>query len=182
MVRNQKGLTLVEILASLVILSLVILAFTYMYNQLFAASSREQRRDVSVDIARSVMEQVKTSFSTGAATLNIWFPPTSASSTLPNPGADAPQTVTLTFLRQTVTAPYQAEAVYYPSAADRQYKVQITNVPIPDADNQKYSLGEGNTKYTLHVADHFSLIQVEVIPTGAGSSYAIQSYLDRNPL
>ncbi|SDC47061.1 prepilin-type N-terminal cleavage/methylation domain-containing protein [Paenibacillus sp. UNCCL117] len=181
MVKNQKGLTLVEILASIVILAMVILAFTYMYNNLFAASTKEQRRDVSVDIARSVMEQLKTSFSTGAATMNIWFPPAGASAAPPGSGAGSQQSVDLTALRQVVTAPYTADAIYYPSAADRQYKVQISNVPIPEAGTQKYTLNDGTTSYTLNVVDHFSLIQVEVIAMGTGVSYSIQSYLDRSP-
>ncbi|MEK8128599.1 type II secretion system protein [Paenibacillus filicis] len=181
MLRNEKGLTLVEILASLVILSMVILAFTYTYNQLFSASAREQKRDVSVDIARSVMEQLKASFSSGTASMNIWFPPTNNSGTLPNPGADIQQLVNLVPLRQTVTSPVQLETIYYPSASDRQYKVNISNIPIPEADKQVYTITDNNrTSYTLKVADHFSLIQVEIIPAAGGVSYAIQSYLDRN--
>jgi Tfp pilus assembly protein PilV len=57
--RNQKGLTLVEVLGSIVLLSVAILSLTYVIQQASVHTRDNEKTDQSVQITRTVMEEIK---------------------------------------------------------------------------------------------------------------------------
>ena len=58
MVRNDKGLTLIEVLASVAILAVAIMTVTFFFQQTSVFSRDNERVDRSIQITRTVMEEL----------------------------------------------------------------------------------------------------------------------------
>lgn len=157
---NQRGLTLLEVLVAVTILSLVVLSVSYLFTQNYSFSLKEEKRDMNVDIARNVMEELKRSLKNTALSQQAIYN----------------QTVNLTLLRN--NQPESPAAVlYYPNANDRQYEIRIRDltiagqtVPVEDANG---------TTYNFPVQDFFAHIQVEVVHTASNARYTLESYVEK---
>ncbi|MBH5318228.1 prepilin-type N-terminal cleavage/methylation domain-containing protein [Paenibacillus sp. GSMTC-2017] len=56
---NQKGLSLIEVLGSIVLLGVAILSITFVLQQSTVHTKDNQKQDQSVQITRTVMEEIK---------------------------------------------------------------------------------------------------------------------------
>ncbi|MBW8350214.1 type II secretion system GspH family protein [Bacillus sp. IITD106] len=56
---NNKGLTLIELLASIVILSIVIVSFLHFFSQAMLFTGKAEDRMTSINIAEKVLQSVK---------------------------------------------------------------------------------------------------------------------------
>ncbi|MBS4194840.1 type IV pilus modification PilV family protein [Lederbergia citri] len=56
---NDKGLTLIELLASIAILSIVIVSFLHFFSQAMLFSGKAEDRMTSINIAEKVLQSVK---------------------------------------------------------------------------------------------------------------------------
>ncbi|GKU79899.1 prepilin-type N-terminal cleavage/methylation domain-containing protein [Paenibacillus sp. L3-i20] len=78
---NQKGLTLVEVLGTVVLLGIAILAITFVLQQSTIHSKDNEQQDRSVQITRSVLEEIKNNSRLGTATIfdqNVNLSPSSS--------------------------------------------------------------------------------------------------------
>ena len=57
--RNRKGITLIEVLASVTILAIALLAIVYMLQQTTLFSKKNIDKENNVQVARTVMEEIK---------------------------------------------------------------------------------------------------------------------------
>ncbi|WP_397379460.1 prepilin-type N-terminal cleavage/methylation domain-containing protein [Paenibacillus sp. YYML68] len=160
---NQNGLTLIEVMAAVVILSIAVLSFTMLFSKNVEFSHREENRNAALTVARTVIEELKPVLPT-TGNANIFG-----------------QQVLLASLRDNNAATAPA-VIYYPSAADRQYRITITDLVIPASQSFQVQdkLKPANT-FQFNVRDYFSHIQVQVDGlTSTGESYTLQSYIERN--
>lgn len=166
-VNNERGITLLEVLAAVAILSVAMISFSLLFGQNFQFSHREERRDVSVNIARTVIEELKGQLPSGAERMTIF---------------EDHQEIDLALLREP-SADIQAVTVYYPSGTDRQFTVVIRNIPIP-ADKRITipNPDDASQSYTFPYHDFFSHIEVEVENEALRTSYSLQSYVERRGL
>ncbi|MBD8068857.1 prepilin-type N-terminal cleavage/methylation domain-containing protein [Bacillus sp. PS06] len=56
---NQKGLTLIELLASIVIISIIIISFLSVFSQFFIFSNKQEDKLTVINLAEKVLSDVK---------------------------------------------------------------------------------------------------------------------------
>ncbi len=109
--RNQKGLTLVEVLGSIVLLSVAILSLTYVIQQASIHTRDNEKNDQSVQITRTVLEEIKKSLKNqNAASVSVY-------------GKDIP----LTSIRS--AAGSTSFTLQYPNDANPQYRIVVQSAP-----------------------------------------------------
>lgn len=101
--RNEKGLTLVEVLGSVVLLGIAVLGIVFIIQQSSIHTKANGEADQSVVLSRNVMEQLKQQLPGSSDSLTIYE-----------------QSVSLAELRQLSDA-----TVYYPNASDARYVITI---------------------------------------------------------
>lgn len=156
-IRNDKGLTLIEVLAAVVILSFIVLTFSYLFTQGTKNSKTEENRDQSVAIARSLMEEIKMNLTKGG-TIQFHSNP-----------------INLDMIRNasTVPVPLPALTLAYPQATDGSYKVEITADPVL---GQKITVASNDFPLT----NYFRLVKIKVTEQQFQSVYVLESYLEYN--
>jgi prepilin-type N-terminal cleavage/methylation domain-containing protein len=165
MLSNEKGLSLLEVLAAVTILAVVIISFSMLITKNYEFSSKEEKRDISVNLARTVIEEIKDPLkSSGATMINSIL-------------LYENQAIDIAALRNTVTADTLVSRIFYPSDIDRQFEVRINNKHY---DNNILTLtGTNNVNYNFTVNDFFSLVEVEVVNLNLDTNYSLQSYLEK---
>lgn len=162
LLRSQKGVTLLEVLASVVILSFVVFSVSYLFSKSYENSYKEESKDMSVNLARTVLEELKQKLKT-------------TDTSLPLPSPFEGQTIDLNGLRG--TPPYTHASIYYPSVNDKQYEIKISSLPFED---KTYQLADANGKsFDFRLNRYFALIQVEVVHANPDNSHIIQSYMEK---
>jgi type II secretory pathway pseudopilin PulG len=111
-VNNQKGITLIEVLAAITILMMVILSVSYLFTKSYEHSYKEEKLDVSVNIARTVIEELKKHLKdTQTTTIQI-----------STSNENQPLTLDISALRNAVTQTTDAANLFYPSSRTKRYK------------------------------------------------------------
>lgn len=154
---------MLEVLAAVTILSIAAISFTLLFTKNYEFSHQEEKRNVSLQVARTVIEELKTALPTSSAQLTLFG-----------------QAVNLTSLRDQAqnTAP---APLFYPAAGDRQYEILITDLPIPA--NQSFPIQDAANaakSYNFAVNAYFSFIQVQVRSLTTDEQYTLQRYIERN--
>lgn len=101
--RNQKGLTLIEVIGSITLLSIAVLSIIYILQQSNLDSKSNEKTDDAVIAARNVMEEIKSKLKSNVLETSIYG-----------------QTISLTQLRNRSSV-----TLYYPSLNDRRYEIQL---------------------------------------------------------
>jgi prepilin-type N-terminal cleavage/methylation domain-containing protein len=101
--RNQKGLTLIEVMGSITILGIAVLAITFILQQSTIHTKSNEKSDEAVVAARNVMEEIKSNLRSSTAQISLYG-----------------QAISLYNLRNLSSA-----TIYYPDDSNRQYEVQI---------------------------------------------------------
>ncbi|WP_158560477.1 type IV pilus modification PilV family protein [Paenibacillus contaminans] len=162
-VKSEKGVTLIELLVSIVLVAMIVLSVSYLFTKLYENSYREEKKDVSVNIARTIMEELKQKLRTTEGSIVVYGQQVSIASLRTNP---APGTAALP----------SPPVIAYPSASDKQYEIAISAMPF---DEQTYPITDAKNKsYTFKLGEFFSLIQVEVKQLSMNTSYKVQSYIE----
>lgn len=159
--KSEKGITLIELLVSIVIVSMVILSVSYLFTKLYQNSYKEEKTDVSVNIARTVMEELKQKLKTSES---ITF-------------FDNVESTTITSLKtRPSTGNPESITIAYPTAANKQYDVIISSLAF-DEFSHKFT-DSTNKEYQFNLSEFFTLIQVEVKHTQMNTTYKIQRYIE----
>lgn len=115
--RNQKGLTLIEVMGSIVLLGIAVLGITYILQQSSIDTKSNEKTDDAVVAARNVMEEIKSKLKSNVANTTVYG-----------------QAISLSNLRNRSSA-----TLYYPSSTDRRYELVVHSyatslgtVPITD--------------------------------------------------
>ncbi|MCR2806515.1 type IV pilus modification PilV family protein [Paenibacillus soyae] len=103
MLRNQRGLTLIEVLGSIVLLGIAILGITFILQQASIHTKDNEKTDQSVIITRNTLEQIKHELPKSTTSVTIYG-----------------QSLNLSGLRS-----LQPVTVYYPNSSSPAYKVDI---------------------------------------------------------
>ncbi|OME86711.1 hypothetical protein BK120_07180 [Paenibacillus sp. FSL A5-0031] len=101
--RNQKGLTLIEVLGSIVLLGIAVLGITFILQQTALDTKSNEKSDEAVVVARNVMEEIKNKLKTNSAQTTVYG-----------------QAISLENLRNLAST-----TIYYPDAIDRRYELDI---------------------------------------------------------
>lgn len=149
--RNQKGLTLIEVLGSITLLAVAVLGLIYLLQQTTLFSKHNEKLDRNVIVARTVMEEIKANLSGTAPSMTIYG-----------------QSVDLTALRSSPAG--QAITIYYPDPAARQLKIEIQSLP--------FQLNPVTIKSASYqISDYFRLIHVtSTDPSGKDHPYTLEGY------
>lgn len=156
LVRNEKGLTLLEILAAVVLLSIAIMLFTNLFANAFERSAKEQKQDEFVVIARTVMEEMKVHLPQSTSTSITLFG----------------QTVGIGNFR-TTAPPVPAITLSYPDASTPTYTVTIRTEPVTD-----YNVAVSG--HNFDIRNYFRRVIVEVRHPGLDKSYTLESLIEYN--
>lgn len=156
-VSNEKGMTLLEILVAVLIIGMIVTGISYLFTTGLANSYKEEKKDAAVQIARDLMEEMKLQLKSASATISY-----------------RSQTIRLDQLRGTAES---TQSLKYPGAGDPQYTITIANKPF---DDKKYILnGTNKLNYEFSVREFYSLIQIDVVNQTTGSTYTLQSYVEK---
>lgn len=154
---NNSGMTLLEVLVSILIVGMIVASISYLFTTGLANSFREEKKDAAVQIAREVMEEMKKQLGTASSFFEY-----------------RQQMIQLTPLRG---ASETQQTLLYPSINDAQYSIQIGNKAF---EEKKYKLTGTNTKsYTFSLGEFYSLIEIKVMNQALGSTYTLQSYIEK---
>ncbi|OMF21444.1 hypothetical protein BK133_28430 [Paenibacillus sp. FSL H8-0548] len=152
--RNQKGLTLVEVLGSIVLLGIAILSLTYILQQATLHTKDNEKVDQSVQLTRTVIEELKKNLKDSSKT----------SITVYN------QPISLDNLRSSSLA--STTNIYYPNATAPQYEISI----------QVSSSGLGKVTVDGTVPTDLDNIfkRIDIICTNLNSSktYKLESFIE----
>lgn len=137
--RNQKGLTLIEVLGAITLLAVAIMGLIYLLQQTTLFSKQNEKLDRDVIVARAVMEEIKNHLSGSASTLTLYE-----------------QSVDLAALRAVpLVPPTLPITIYYPNANTQQIKIEIRSIPFPYTSDTITIKGK-----SYKISDYFRLIQV----------------------
>lgn len=151
--RNQKGITLIEILAAVVVLGIAVVSITFVLQQTTLFSKQNADSDRSIQITRTVLEEIKNKMKT-ADTIQVYD-----------------QTVHLTPIKQSAGAA-SLPALYYPNPAKPQYRLDVSSLPIT---NGQFSSPKGTT---VNIADYFRHIQITTTHLSDNRVYRIDTYAE----
>lgn len=152
--KNQRGYTLIEILASITLLAVAILTITYALQQSSLSTKQNNDKDSNTLVARTVMEEIKTTMKNQSL----------QSATLYG------QTINLNELRQLSTT-----TIYSPSTADKKIQIDITSTSIPSSASIVTIKG---TNYDIN--NYFRLVQVTSTNVATNKTYTLQAYVEYN--
>lgn len=170
---KQDGLTLLEVLAAVTILSFVVMMAYYVFTQNYEFSHKEEQRDVSVNIARAVIEEMRGPFKAGSTTASIQLNHDPSAG-----GGASPLAIDLTRLRDNNTA-NPLPPMQHVDTEGQTYIITINDLTIGPDKNIQINDDNGNA-YTFPTADHFALIQVTVVNELFNTKYELQVYLEKN--
>ncbi|GGG23489.1 type IV pilus modification PilV family protein [Paenibacillus abyssi] len=155
---NQKGLTLIEILGSVTLLAVAVLAITALLQQTSLFAKDNEAIDQSVSISRTVMEEIKRNLASRDS-ISLF---------------EDGQTLALTELRDNAPAYKLPYSIYYPNAADPQFEVKV--------ESDVYNLSDIHFKdQTYQITDYFRLIRVTSINLTTNKSYILEGYAEYKP-
>lgn len=151
---NEKGMTLIEVLAAAVILTFIVITFSYLFTQGAKNSKAEEKRDQSVAIARSLMEEIKT---------HLIYEDTIQFRSQP---------INLKAIRE-AAAPIKISSlsIQYPQDTDETYTVEITADPVSD---KTITIEEK----IFQLTQYFRLVKIQVTEMQFQTSYTLESYLE----
>ncbi len=158
--KSEKGFTLLEVLAAVAILSVASLMLYTVFSNATLFSAQQEHQDHAVNIARTVMEEVRTNLMNQDSV------------------AYGGQNIDLASLR-TQPAPFEHTVLFHPNAADRQYRITIRSLPFTSQDITV--TGSDGDFFTLTTGDHYRLIEVVAAPnrgSAAHSDAVLQSYVN----
>jgi type II secretory pathway pseudopilin PulG len=143
--RNQKGLTLIEVIGSITLLSIAVLGIIYILQQTTLDSKSNEKTDDAVIAARNVMEEIKSKLKSNLLETSIYG-----------------QTISLTQLRNRSSV-----TLYYPSLNDRRYEIELHSYAtslgtVPLADNLSSNLDNIFRRVTVTCMDLTSLKKFEL--------------------
>lgn len=144
--RNQKGLTLVEVMGSIVLLGIAVLVITYVLQQSTIDTKSNEKTDQSVVITRNLMEEIKSKLKSNQAETTVQG-----------------QAVSLANLRNLSSV----VTIYYPSDTDRRYELKAQAYgaslgTIPVATAAPYNLDEVFRRITVTCKDLTTSKQFEL--------------------
>ena len=149
---NQRGVTLIEVLGSVALLAVAILTITYALQQSTVFSKDNEQIDQSVQITRTVMEELRGHLSDQSRrTVAIYG-----------------QDVDLDQLRAGTNSPIM---LYYPDRTHVQYTLSISA-----ATGGLPPVGMGND--ALELDSRFKQITIYCEPPGKNKPYELQAYLE----
>lgn len=134
---NQKGMTLVEVLVSLLLVSLIILATVSFISGAYRATAHNQEKEFATQKAISILDELKSFVEDkqGVGSLLDDFNETTDSPVLTTQDGAVPDD------------PVSANTVYSSSPSGWLYTKQITVTPIGDADNRLVNVKVFTYKY-----------------------------------
>ncbi|WP_407946098.1 prepilin-type N-terminal cleavage/methylation domain-containing protein [Paenibacillus athensensis] len=170
--RNQKGLTLLEVLAAVAILSGVVITVAALINSSVTSATREQRKDISVDLAKTVLEEIKRTLkntalnSTTITTLNA---------------RPANAVINLANLRQAVSAKTDIATFAFTDSGNHTYQIIVSNMPFTGTNNTLAITDPTDSSKSLNfnIQDYFSIVQVQVTQPQLRVNYVLQSYIEK---
>ena len=138
---QDKGLTILEAIASVAVLSILILVIVAVLQNSSATSSSTNVTDRALQNARTVMEEIKNRLDTSESAFTYLN-----------------QTINLASLRDRTVASTQ-QTVYFPNVSNKQYSIAIQSMtpnllvdPIAGQSN-KYNLNDVFRKITVTVTE-----------------------------
>lgn len=149
---NQRGVTLIEVLGSVTLLAVAILTITYALQQSTVFSKDNEVIDQSVQVTRTVMEELRGQLSDPAKrTISIFD-----------------QDVDLDQLREGTVSPI---ILHYPDRANVQYTLSITS-----AAGGLPAIGSGDD--ILDLDSRFKQVTIQCDPPGKNKPYELVAYLE----
>ncbi|WP_054024138.1 prepilin-type N-terminal cleavage/methylation domain-containing protein [Bacillus sp. FJAT-28004] len=148
--RNQKGLTLIEVLGSIVLLGIAVLGITFILQQTTLDTKSNEKSDEAVVVARNVMEEIKNKLRTNVVQTSVYG-----------------QAISLENLRN-----LSSTTIYYPDAADRRYELQIQSYTA--------SLGTVSLTDTAisDLDSIFRRVTVNCIEVSSSKKFELEAYVE----
>jgi len=147
--RNEKGLTLVEVLGSIILLGVAVLGITFILQQASAHTKANEKTDRSVVLTRNTMEQIKQELRTSQATITLYG-----------------QSLSLQNLRAMLPV-----TLYYPDASDPAYTIAITS--------SHAGLGFANAaEQQVNLDGIFRQITVRTTEAATNKTYELTAYVE----
>jgi prepilin-type N-terminal cleavage/methylation domain-containing protein len=167
-VKSQKGFTLIEVLAAVVILSVAALLLYTVFTNASLLSLRQQNQDVSLNIARMVVEEVRNNINEGG---NIYPEDLKANET------DQRQPINL----DNLLVVGDQQTLFFPNGDHHEYQINIESLDFPTTEIEVE--GQGDDLYTFDIDSNYRLIQVFVTPLDAeenpkGTSSTLEAYVN----
>lgn len=159
MKQNEKGLTLVELLATITIISVIVISIIYVFSN-FQNTARQQKvHSDAVNVARAVLEEIKWALPRdGLATTTLF---------------DDGQILELTPFRDVSTQPYEYNQLFYPSDNNRKFQIAIKTINFSKKIQHK--------DVSLQIENYFRNIQIEITDLVTNKLiYTLQSYVEYN--
>jgi len=150
---NQRGLTLIEILASITLLAFVIVTVVLVLQQSTIFSKSNSQKENNVLVARTVMESIKSGLKAGD-TINLY-------------GAS----VSLSNLKLAANA--TLPVIYVPDSAHPTTRVNVRTLPIR-SDTVSVQAKD------YHIGDYFRLVEVTTTEVATNRSYSLKAYVEYN--
>ncbi|WP_058301313.1 type II secretion system protein [Gorillibacterium timonense] len=150
---NKRGITLIEVLVSIVILAVAVLAISYALQQTSLFSKQNNDKESNLSAARTVMEELKEALKSDSS-ITLYG-----------------QSVDLISLKAATPSPVQT--LYLPTSAAPKVKIEIATLPLPE---QATNVAIQGTTYNLN--EDFRLVQVTATDVQTGQPYVLQAYLD----
>jgi len=151
--RSQKGMSLVEVMATVTVLAVAILAITFLLQTSSSAARDNEAIERSVQVTRTVMEEIKFNLKSNSS-VTVYG-----------------QSINLNTIR-TSEPPYLAPSLFYPSISDKQYKIEIQSLQV---DN-KYTI-KGDP---YQVKNYFRKILVTCVNLKSNHSYELEALVEYN--
>lgn len=151
LMRDQKGISLIEVMATITVLAVAILAITFVLQQGTSASKEHENLDRAVMITRTVMEEIKHNLKHK------------------NDVTVFGQTIPLQVIRAE-SQTFQAPDLYYPNASNQQYRIEIRS----ESFQQSFEIKSAERK----VEDFFRKIKVTTINLQSNRSYELEAYVE----
>lgn len=149
---NKRGITLIEVLVSIVILSIAVLSVSYLLQQSSLFSKHNSDRENNVSIVRTVLEEIKASFN--KETVSVYG-----------------QQIQISLLKNSDQSPEQI--IYAPNSTSPKVKLVIKTIPLP---SQATHISIEGKSYNLN--ENFRLVQVTGTDIQTSQPYVLQSYLE----
>ncbi|WP_419873952.1 type IV pilus modification PilV family protein [Candidatus Pristimantibacillus sp. PTI5] len=148
--RNQKGLTLIEVMGSIVLLGIAILGITYILQQSSIDTKSNERTDDAVVAARNVMEEIKSKLKSTTLQTTIYG-----------------QALSLQNLRDRSSA-----TLYYPNSGNRRYELRIQSYAT--------TLGTVSLTNTLvsDLDSLFRRVTVTCIDLSTNKEFELEAYVE----
>lgn len=158
---NEKGISLVEVLGAIAILSIAILGISFVLQQGALHTKDNEKQGDSVQITRSVMETIKNNLPAGSNATVFG------------------QAVNLAALRG--SANQSLPTLYYPDSENPQYElhIQTVNHSLGSIDLPVGVDTEGNQINQIHqLADLFRLVRITSTEVVSQKTYTLEAYIE----